>query len=83
MKIPKNRKKIQKLFIELNYLDKTSFEAAKDLIATGDIGSVILGIETLMQSPRTISMKKAFNNNFALEDFHDSLIDEGYVEDYN
>lgn len=36
-----------------------------------------------MQSPRTTSMKKAFNNNFALEDFHDSLIDEGYVEDYN
>lgn len=83
MVIPKNKNKRRKLFIELNYLDKTSFEAAKDLIASGDIGSVILGIETLMQSPRTTSMKKAFDNNFALEDFHDSLIDEGYVEDYN
>lgn len=83
MVIPKNKSKRRKMFIELNYLDKTSFEAAKDLIASGDIGSVILGIETLMQSPRTTSMKKAFNNNFALEDFHDSLIDDGFVEDYN
>lgn len=58
MIIPKNKNKRRKLFIELNYLDKTSFEAAKDLIASGDIGSVILGIETLMQSPRTTSMKK-------------------------
>ncbi len=83
MVIPKNKSKRRKMFIELNYLDKTSFEAAKDLIDSGDIGSVILGIETLMQSPRTTSMKKAFNNNFALDDFHDSLFDEGYVEDYN
>jgi hypothetical protein len=83
MIIPKNKSKRRKMFIELNYLDKTSFEAARNLINSGDIGSVILGIETLMQSPRTTSMKKAFNNNFALEDFHDSLIDEGYVEDYN
>lgn len=82
MIIPKNKSKRRKMFIELNYLDKTSFEAAKDLIATGDIGSVILGIETLMQSPCTTSMKKAFNNNFALEDFHDSLEDEGYPINY-
>lgn len=83
MIIPKNKSKRRKMFIELNYLDKTSFEEAKNLINSGDIGSVILGIETLMQSPRTTSMKKAFNNNFALDDFHDSLFDEGYVEDYN
>ena len=83
MVIPKNKSKRRKMFIELNYLDKTSFDAAKDLIATGDIGSVILGIERLMQSPRTTSMKKAFDNYFALDDFHDSLFDEGYIEDYN
>ena len=82
MIIPKNKNKRRKLFIELNYLDKASFDAAKDLIASGDIGSVILGIETLMQSPRTTSMKKVFDNNFALEDFHDSLEDEGYSIDY-
>lgn len=83
MVIPKSKKKLRKMFIELKYLDKTSFDAAKDLIATGDIGNVILGIERLMQSPRTTSMKKAFDNNFALDDFHDSLFDEGYTEDYN
>lgn len=82
MVIPKNKSKRRRMFIELNYLDKTSFEAAKDLIATGDIGNVILGIETLMQSHRTTSMKKAFNDNFVLEDFHDSLEDEGYLVDY-
>jgi hypothetical protein len=82
MIIPKSKRKRRRMFIELNYLDKTSFEAAKDLIATGDIGNVILGIETLMQSPRTTSMKKAFDNNFALDDFHDDLEDEGYSIDY-
>mgnify|MGYP001741624462 CR=1 FL=1 len=83
MIIPKSKSKRRKLFIELRYLDKTGFEAAKDLIASGDIGSVVLGIEALMQSHHTTSMEKAFNDNFVLEDFHDSLFDEGYVERYD
>lgn len=83
MVIPKNKNKRRKMFIELNYLDKAGIEAAKDLIATGDIGNVVLGIEALMQSHHTTSMKKAFNDNFVLEDFHDSLFDEGYVERYD
>lgn len=82
MKIPKSKNKRRRMFIELRCLEKKADELTKSLIASGDVGSVILGIETLMESPRITTMEKAFNDNSALEDFHDSLEDEGYPIDY-
>lgn len=82
MVIPKSKNKRRRLFIELRCLEKRADKLAKSLIASGDVGSVILGIETLMQSPRITSMKKTFDNNLVSEDFYDSLEDEGYPIDY-
>ena len=85
MLIPKSKSKRRQFFIELNYLEKVKLEEARHLIAKGDISSVVRGIETLMQSHHTTSKKNAFsdsNSNFVLEDFHDSLEDEGYLVDY-
>ena len=49
MLLPKNKSKKRKFFIELNYLEKVDIKEADRLIASGDIGNVIRGVEILMR----------------------------------
>lgn len=60
MIIPKNKNKLRKLFIELNYLEKTGFKEIRRFFTKTYIKRMIYSSGLLLHSPSKIEKKIAF-----------------------